>query len=124
MAVQFSAWVAVLVALCAYVCVCVFKSSCQMHVKDVWTTLPCNSSRHWPCLSHPAIKLVYLCGLSCERVHRHVFEMRSQCVQQIVRLQIARRNAFLFFFLAHSLLILEIIRKMFHVNGHFVHPCK
>lgn len=28
-----------------------------MCVKDVWTTQPCNSSRQWPFLSHPAISL-------------------------------------------------------------------
>lgn len=41
---------------CRWHCVC-FKSSRQMCIKDVWTTQPCNSSRHWPFLSHLAISL-------------------------------------------------------------------
>lgn len=37
--------------------VCVLKALCRTRVKDVWTIQPCNSSDHWPFLSHPAIRL-------------------------------------------------------------------
>lgn len=51
MAVLFSAWIAVLVALY------VFKSTHQTCVKDVWTTQPSNSSIHFPVTSRAAISL-------------------------------------------------------------------
>lgn len=69
MAVLFSAWIAVLVALYA------FKSSRQMCVKDVWTTQPSNPSRHSPLLSHPAVSMciTMICHASC-------FDCLSMCV--------------------------------------------
>lgn len=51
MAVLFSAWIAVLVALY------VFKGARQMCVKDVWTAQPCNSSIHFLVPSRAAISL-------------------------------------------------------------------